>query len=72
MPQPLGQSGSEPHPTTTRAPLDRNQLALNAHQHGYQQFEQPRHSALGLEGMTVPNENNMKPPTVGRQSWYTS
>lgn len=44
--------------------------------------EQPRHSALGLEGMHgIPGQDGrgmmanqgdhmMKPPTVSRQSWY--
>lgn len=81
MPQPLGRSGSEPRESTGRMPLQRGRLdpvPMQMGQYGAEvsaASERPRHSALGLEGMTGMVDSNhatMKPPTVGRHSWYAS
>lgn len=73
MPQPLNRSGSEPREAGGRYPQQQDV------QDPRMMEEQPRHSALGLEGMH-PNgggmprhgDHMMKPPTVGRESWYRS
>lgn len=80
MPQPLNRSGSEPREAGGRIPTQAQPMGGRDPREMMIE-EQPRHSALGLEGMHgmpnqggqggqgMPNQGDhmMKPPTVGRQ-----
>lgn len=82
MPQPLNRSGSEPREAGGRIPTQPHHMG-GRDPRELMMEEQPRHSALGLEGMHgmpnqggrgMPNQGDhmMKPPTVSRQPCYGS
>jgi hypothetical protein len=75
MPVPLGRSGSEPQDPSAKRDLHRHHSHPSNGQSlvlpmGGRDVDNGRESALGLENMHPDQRQAMKPPTVGRQSWY--